>query len=611
MPDNKKEFKDIEKILMAVSFAAEQFLNFNYGANSIKKVLAQLGTATHVSRVYVFQNYIDENDEAFTSQQYVWTDLSKKDVLENRGLQNFYFVANGFERWVNQLENRKPLYGLVKDFPETEKNILAKQSIESILIAPIHVQNTWWGFIGFDECCFERKWKEPEIRALMAAANTLGAAIYRKEVEIELLRLNNEMENRINLKTQDLQSEIVEKSQVELMLSESEEKYRQIFENANDGILLAVNGIIRFINPKLYEMTGFLPKESIGKPFVDFLHADFREQVLDNHWRRLKGEAVPERYDIQMLTKTGKDKWFELKSNLIQWEGEPAVLTFLTDITERKESANKLSELNRNLEKRVKEELQNLKNHQQLLIQKSKLESLGELSAGMAHEINQPLGSISMGLENLQMKILDDDFSEEYIENKINSLFQDISRIKKIIEHIRTFSRDQQDEKYEKVSVNEVINNALSLITIQYKNHNINLSLELSANDTFAYGNKYKLEQVILNLLSNAKFAVDEKELNSNIKFYQKRITIRTRADRGKIYISIEDNGTGIPDDVINNIFDPFFTTKKAEAGTGLGLSIIYGIVKEMKGDIEVDSQPGKFTRAIIIVPEFKEGAGK
>ncbi len=611
MPDKKKGLKDIEKILMAVSFAAEQFLNFNYGTNSINKVLSRLGEASNVSRVYIFQNYTDENDEVFTSQQYVWTDKSKEDVLENKGLQNFYFVANGFERWVDLLEKRKPLFGVVKDFPDSEKSVLHKQRIESILIAPIHVQNHWWGFIGFDECCFERNWEESEIKALMAAANTLGAAIYRKEVEIEMLRLNNELETRINLRTQDLQTEIIEKSQVEIMLRESEEKYRQIFENANDGIMLTVDGIIRFINPKLYEMTGYLPKHSIGRPFVDFLHPDYKEQVLDNHWKRIKGESVPERYDIQMNTKSGIAKWFEIKSNLIQWEDEPAVLTFLTDITERKESANKLSELNRNLEQRIKDELKNLKDQQQLLIQKSKLESLGELSAGMAHEINQPLGSISMGLENLQMRILDDDYTEEYIEKKINSLFQDISRIKKIIEHIRTFSRDQQDETFEKVSVNEVVNNALSLITIQYLNHHINLSLELTTEDNFTHGNKYKLEQVILNLLSNAKYAVDEKELKSDIKHYQKRITIRTNTIDGKIYISIEDNGTGIPEEVMENIFDPFFTTKKAEAGTGLGLSIIYGIVKEMKGDINVESEKGKFTRITIIIPEYKNEEGK
>jgi signal transduction histidine kinase len=245
------------------------------------------------------------------------------------------------------------------------------------------------------------------------------------------------------------------------------------------------------------------------------------------------------------------------------------------------------------------------------LIQKSKLESLGELSAGMAHEINQPLGSISMGLENLQMKILDDDYTEDYIERKINSLFDDIARIKKIIEHIRTFSRDQEDEKHDRVSVNEVINNALSLITIQYRNHNINLSLELAADDFFTFGNKYKLEQVILNLLSNAKYAVDEKEQTTKIKYYQKRITIRTSTAKGLIYISIEDNGTGIPNEVIDNIFDPFFTTKKSEAGTGLGLSIIYGIVKEMKGNISAESEFGKFTRITVELPEYQENKKK
>ncbi|MEA3477080.1 MAG: PAS domain S-box protein, partial [Bacteroidota bacterium] len=257
MPVKNKDTKDKEEILMSVSFAAEQFLKLNYGKNSVKKVLQSLGTAVKVSRVYIFQNYEDENDEVFTSQQFVWADKSKKAVLENKGLQNFYFEANGFERWVDLLKNGDALHGLVRDFPDSERETLQRQKIQSILVVPIHVHNYWWGFIGFDECCYARTWNEPEISALMAAANILGAAIYRKEVEIELLRLNNELETRINMRTQDLQSEIYEKSQVEQMLRESEEKYRQIFENANDGILLSVNGIIRFINPKLYEMTGF------------------------------------------------------------------------------------------------------------------------------------------------------------------------------------------------------------------------------------------------------------------------------------------------------------------------------------------------------------------
>jgi PAS domain S-box-containing protein len=603
----EKALKQSEEILMSVSYAAEQFLKFNYGSQSITKVLKRIGEATGVSRVYIFQNFTDDNNKIYTRQQFEWTAENIKSEIDNPAVQNFYLDEIEFDHLVKQMRLGKAIYCKIRDCSGKIQKILKSQNILSIAMVPIYVYNDWWGFIGFDDYVNEREWTVSEIRALMAAANILGAAILRKQVEIELLRLNNELESRINTRTTDLQNKISESAQIEQMLRESEEKYRQIFENANDGILLSVNGIIEFINPKLFEMTGYLPKEAIGKPFIDFLHPDYREMVLENHWKRLKGEEAPERYDIKFLDKAGNEKWFEIKSNLIQWEGDPAVLTFLTDITERKQTAEELQILNRNLEKRVQEELEKIKHQQQLLIQKSKLESLGELAAGMAHEINQPLGSISMGLENIYMKYTNNSLSEEYLKRKFNSLFQDISRIKQIIEHIRIFSRDQQTENFKKVSINDIIINALSLITTQYKNHKINLSLELPENDYYIYGNKYKVEQIILNLLSNAKFAVDEKLHDSTYTNYQKHIIIKTFTKDNSICINVEDNGVGIPEDIITNIFDPFFTTKKADVGTGLGLSIIYGIVKEMKGEINVESKQGEYTRMTVVIPEFKE----
>ncbi len=603
----EKALKQSEEILMSVSYAAEQFLKFNYGSQSIKKVLKRIGEATGVSRVYIFQNFTDDNNKIYTRQQFEWTAENIQLEIDNPAVQNFYLDEKEFDHLVKQMRIGKAIYCKIRECSGKIQKILKSQNILSIAMVPIYVYNDWWGFIGFDDYVNEREWTVSEIRALMAAANILGAAILRKQVEIELLRLNNELESRINTRTRDLQNKISESAQIEQMLRESEEKYRQIFENANDGILLSVNGVIKFINPKLFEMTGYLPKEAIGNPFIDFLHPDYREIVLENHWKRLKGEEALERYDVKFLDKAGNEKWFEIKSNLIQWEGDPAVLTFLTDITERKQTAEELQILNRNLEKRVQEELEKIKHQQQLLIQKSKLESLGELAAGMAHEINQPLGSISMGLENIYMKCDNDSLSEEYLKRKFNSLFQDISRIRQIIEHIRIFSRDQQTENFEKVSINDIIINALSLITTQYKNHKINLSLELSENDYYIYGNKYKVEQIILNLLSNAKFAVDEKLNNSTYTNYQKHIIIKTFTKDNSICINIEDNGVGIPEDIITNIFDPFFTTKKADVGTGLGLSIIYGIVKEMKGEINVESTQGEYTRMTVVIPEFKE----
>ena len=276
------------------------------------------------------------------------------------------------------------------------------------------------------------------------------------------------------------------------------------------------------------------------------------------------------------------------------------------EIKEKILAEDELKQLNLTLEKRVKEELKKREKQQQLLIQKSKLESMGELSAGMAHEINQPLGSISMGLDNMLFKLSVDGISQDYLVKKINALFDDIDRIRQIINHVRVFSRDQQVAAIEMVNVKDVIKNALSLVEAQYVNHNVEIDLNLGKKECFTRGNKYRLEQIILNLLSNAKFAVDEKQALINDIEYRKTITINSFSDTDNVYIEIVDNGTGISPETQENIFDPFFTTKDVENGTGLGLSVTYGIVKEMKGEINVESEINKFTKMTVLLPKHK-----
>jgi len=276
------------------------------------------------------------------------------------------------------------------------------------------------------------------------------------------------------------------------------------------------------------------------------------------------------------------------------------------EIKERIQAEDELKELAVNLEIRVKEELKKRQRQQQLLIQKSKLESMGELSAGIAHEINQPLGGISMGLDNILFKLSMDGVSEEYLTNKINALFKDIDRIRQIINHVRVFSRDQDSEMLEEVDLNEVIYDALSMVSKQYNNHNIKIILKLAEGKYYTLGNKYRIEQVILNLLSNAKYAVEERQKLSKSDIYSKKITISSYGVNGQVVFEIEDNGTGIPKKNVDNIFDPFFTTKDVENGTGLGLSITYGIIKEMKGEISVDSKVNEFTRIRVALPKTK-----
>lgn len=427
----------------------------------------------------------------------------------------------------------------------------------------------------------------------------------RIDVEQKLIKLNNELESRVSKRTKALQKKVNERRIFEDMLRESEEKYRQIFENANDGIILTINGIVKFVNPKLYEITGFLPKESISKPFTDFIHPDDRDFVLQNHIARLKGEKVPERYDIRAYDKQKNLKWFEIKSAIIQWELQPAVLTFITDITERKQTASQLRELNLHLEHRVQEEIKKIEEQQQMLIQKSKLESLGEMAAGIAHEVNQPLGGISLALDNILFKMSEDKCSDDYIQHKIKQSFEDIDRIRTIIDHIRAFSRDQDMTENTKLGINKVIINALSMINRQYQNQQIKFEMQLATEECFIFGNQYRLEQVILNLLSNAKYAVENKTNNQNSQIH-KLIKMSTTHEEDRVIITIEDNGTGIDKKHLNNIFDPFFTTKENDQGTGLGLSISYGIIKEMNGDIAVDSKKDKYTKMIISLPKYK-----
>jgi C4-dicarboxylate-specific signal transduction histidine kinase len=261
---------------------------------------------------------------------------------------------------------------------------------------------------------------------------------------------------------------------------------------------------------------------------------------------------------------------------------------------------------NRQLEQRVQQEVEKLQHHQQILIQRSKLESLGKLAAGIAHEINQPLAGIAMGLDNMALKISSGKASHKYLSQKIHTLQGHIDRIKRIIDHVRTFSRDQESAVIEQVDVNAVCRNALSMLHAQYTHHDIHVQLELDDAIGPALGNPYKLEQVLVNLLENARHAVEMQfRKNSGQQPYRKQIALRTRHTDGSVCLEVEDNGTGIPEREQPNIFDPFFTTRDPEHGTGLGLSISYGIVQEMQGHIGVESRVDEYTIMRISLPEI------
>ena len=427
----------------------------------------------------------------------------------------------------------------------------------------------------------------------------------RISAEKKLIELNKNLENRVKERTRELEIEIAERTNAQQLLRESEEKYRLIYETASDGILLIQNGIIILLNPTMVEFFEKIPREIIGRPLEEFVKSDNADLIKEFFTESIK-ENTQNSFEILIHGKTDKYKWLELNVNSIMWDEEPAYLVFATNITLRKLAEIKLQDLNKELEKRIKEEVEKAASQQQLLIQKSKLESLGELSAGLAHEINQPLGGILMGLENISYKAQTSEVNNDYLLSKIKVLFMDIERIKQIINHVRTFSRDQQSGKTDKISVKKVISDSISLINRQYTNHEIKLEVDTGGDELFIEGNQFKLEQVILNLLSNSKSAVENRAKIGKDKTYKKVIRVFSETDDKYVYIYVSDNGTGIPANIFDKIFDPFFTTKDEKSGTGLGLSISYGIVKEMNGTIRVESSQNKCTKMTIELPKYK-----
>lgn len=337
----------------------------------------------------------------------------------------------------------------------------------------------------------------------------------------------------------------------------------------------------------------------IGKSFDDLPFDNFAvNNTLKQKWKMwwesaYNGQKINDEYSIQI---DGVKKYFNTRIIPLKEKGYTiGILGMDIDITDLKKNEMKLMNLKDDLQDMVDDEVKKRKIQQELLVQKSKLESLGQLAAGIAHEINQPIGLISLGIDNINERMKSNqEISHEYLREKINKFFTYIERIRQIIDHIGTFSRDQKDITYDEIDVNTVVTEALSMIRTQCENQGINFNISLAEQLPFILGNKFKLEQVILNLPSNARDAIEQKFVNEVNE--KKLISISTYPKDKNVIIKITDNGIGIPKKDIEHIFEPFYTTKEPDKGTGLGLSVSYGIIEEMKAEVDVESKPGIYT---------------
>ncbi|MBN2541880.1 PAS domain S-box protein [bacterium] len=364
-------------------------------------------------------------------------------------------------------------------------------------------------------------------------------------------------------------------------LKETTKSLVSIIEKATDGIIVHTNGIIDSINPATAKISGYSSKELVQKNVLDYLpYEEDRKLVLSKMQERIEGKDVKEPYYVRIKRKDGSLMEAQITAGMIS-QKPPKFVTIIRDITE---------------ESRLKREKEEIK---QQLWQTGKLAALGELAAGVAHEINNPLMGI-LGYAQVTMDKLGKK-STEY--KNMQAIMEETDRISQILKNLFVFA-SQQKQEYSKTDIADVLNTSLSLMKFQLEKDKIDVSIDIKPGLPPIIARKSQLQEVFINMLTNAQYS-----LNKKFKGRSKNKMVKISADKiedksGKwIKIEFYDYGTGISESCIEKIYAPFFSTKKEGEGIGLGLSISKGIVDNHKGLIEVESKEGKYTKFIIKLP--------
>jgi PAS domain S-box-containing protein len=425
-----------------------------------------------------------------------------------------------------------------------------------------------------------------EVGRLAASFNTMVAKL--ENYSRDLKHLNDELENKVMERTKKLQVEVNERFLAQEALKKSEEKYRNVVEYASEGIFVTQDLVFKYCNPRISEFIGFSQEELKNKHFAEIIHPEDSEMVLERYKRRLKGEQFHEFYSFRVITKDLQEKWVEIKPVLIQWEGKPATLNFVSDITQRK---------------KAEDERQRLENQ---LLQAQKMQSIGTLAGGIAHDFNNILSAV-IGYTELTLDHVADD---DNIKFNLDRVLASANRAKEMVKQILAFGRKGEGER-KPIQLKEVVEELLKLLRSTLPT-TIEICQDLTDATNPVLANKSEMHRVLMNLCTNAAHAM--KEAGGILSISLKEVDLApgntegTDLEPGRYQqLSVGDTGVGMTPEIMSRIFEPYFTTKKEGEGTGMGLSVVHGIVKSCGGDITVHSTQGKGTIVNVFLPLSSE----
>ena len=405
----------------------------------------------------------------------------------------------------------------------------------------------------------------------LGSIETLWDTTERREAQEELQRAHDELETRVEERTAEL-------SKVNEELRRSEEKYKTLFDNAPNPIFIMDGQAFKIIDVNATALDCYQQsREELSKgTFLDLLFEEDKE--LEEGLKRLTNHQCgfyPRRRHIR---KKGEPFYVNIVACHARHMGRDTLIATTTDINE-------------NVEKEAQ------------LIQASKLATLGTLASGMAHELTQPLNVIQVGSDFFLKKLKKGEkISNDELRTMAEEIGSHVDRASKVIKHMREFAR-QSDITRTRININEPIEDVFKVLGQQLRVHQIDVELNFDPHLPYIMADHNRLEQVFINLVTNAMYAMDDKGLRLGNKKWKRLLKIKSFSADGQVVVTVSDTGKGIPAEIMDKIFEPFFTTREVGQGTGLGMSVSYRIISDYGGTIEIESEVDKGTTFTLKFP--------
>ncbi len=542
--------QNAEALVWALARASHEFLASTNLDLAVRRMLAELGPALDVSRVYIFQNR-QEGQRLLCDQCWEWVAPAVKPEIDNPELTALDYADERFSMLPKPMAAGEAITWNVPDLPTALAEFLADQDIVSLVLVPIHVSNQWWGFLGCDECRSLREWLPVEIEVLRAAASIFAAAWKRHRVEAEL--------------------------------RDREESYRELVENSGDAIWsIDLEGKFLTVNSTGKQLLGAGSDEIVGRHWKEYIPgAKDRAQVERAIHAKLTGAQEETQYQVEVVAKDGRRVPVEIRSRLIFRDGRPsAIQGTARDLTQRQ---------------RLEEQL----------LEAGKMEAVVRLAGGVAHDFNNILTLIRGYSERLLTRVR----PREPIHSELMEILKASERAADLVHELLAFARSRPSD-LRALDLNLLVEQLLEMLR-RVVGEDVTLLNLADGQIGKILGDANLLEQVLINLLVNARDAMPQGGRVEIVTAPALADELRARGAAGTldpryVRLSVHDSGIGIPREVLEHVFEPFFTTKEPGKGSGLGLSTVYGIVKQLGGFIFVDSQSGRGTGFHLYFPEVE-----